>query len=98
MNAGKGVKLQPWQDMPHGAHVFEAGNAVNFKTGDWRSEKPVFVAENCKQCMLCFPVCPDSAINLDEEGQMAGFNLDFCKGCLCCQEVCKFKAIEKEAV
>ena len=98
MNAGKGVKLQPWHEMPHGTHVFEAGNAKNFKTGDWRSQMPIFVAENCKQCMLCFPVCPDSAIILNEKGEMAGFDLDFCKGCLCCQAVCNFKAIDKEDV
>jgi len=96
MNAGKGVKLQPWKEMSHGTHVFEAGNAVNFKTGDWRSEAPVFVKENCKQCMLCFPVCPDSAIVLNDKGEVTGFDLDFCKGCLCCMAVCNFKAIEKE--
>jgi pyruvate ferredoxin oxidoreductase delta subunit len=98
VNAGKGVVLQPWRKMNHGAHVFEAGNAVNFKTGDWRSEKPIFVAEKCKQCLLCFPVCPDSAVILDKDGQMQGFDFDFCKGCLCCKEVCPFNAIEKEDV
>ncbi|MCL2573537.1 MAG: 4Fe-4S binding protein [Defluviitaleaceae bacterium] len=97
MNAGKGVKLESWKNMTHGAHVFEAGNAVNFKTGDWRSDKPIFISENCKQCLLCFPVCPDSAIVL-EDGQMQGFNYDFCKGCLVCMMACPFKAIEKEGV
>jgi pyruvate ferredoxin oxidoreductase delta subunit len=98
MNAGKGVKLVSWKDITHGSHVFEAGSAKNFKTGDWRSKKPVFVAEKCKQCLLCFPVCPDSAILLDDSGQVKGFDYDFCKGCLCCKEVCNFKAIEKEDV
>jgi len=97
MNAGKGVKLESWKNMTHGAHVFEAGNAVNFKTGDWRSDKPVFIAEKCKQCLLCFPVCPDSAIVL-KDGQMQGFDFDFCKGCLVCKEACPFDAIEKEGV
>jgi pyruvate ferredoxin oxidoreductase delta subunit len=96
MNAGKGVKLDSWKNMPVGAHVLEAGNAKTFKTGDWRSLKPVFIAENCKHCLLCFPVCPDSAVLLDDEGKMLGFNMDFCKGCMCCKEVCNFKAIEKE--
>jgi pyruvate ferredoxin oxidoreductase delta subunit len=96
MNAGKGVKLVSWKEITHGSHVFEAGNAVNFKTGDWRSEKPVFVAEECKQCLLCFPVCPDSAIILNAEGEVQGFDYDFCKGCMCCKEVCAFKAIKKE--
>ena len=96
MNAGKGVKLVNWKEITHGSHVFEAGNAVNFKTGDWRSEKPIFIAEKCKNCLLCFPVCADSAIILDEEGKMKGFNMDFCKGCLVCKEICPFKAVEKE--
>ena len=93
MNAGKGVKLVSWKEITHGSHVFEAGSAKNFKTGDWRSHMPIFKEENCKQCMLCFPVCPDSAIVL-ENGKMTGFNLDFCKGCLVCKATCPFKAIE----
>jgi len=96
MNAGKGVTLVSWKEITHGSHVFEAGNAVNFKTGDWRSQIPVYIAEKCKQCLLCFPVCPDSAIRLNDTGEMQGFDLDFCKGCLVCREVCPFKAIEKE--
>ena len=96
MNAGKGVQLQPWMDMPHGSHGFEPGNAKTFVTGDWRSYKPIFDKEKCKQCLLCFPVCPDSAIVLDENAQVIGYNYDFCKGCLCCKEACNFNAIERE--
>jgi len=95
MNAGKGVKLVSWKEITHGSHVFEAGNAVNFKTGDWRSHKPIFLADKCKQCLLCFPVCPDSAIVL-KDGLMEGFDLDFCKGCLVCKNTCPFNAIEGE--
>ena len=98
MNAGKGVKLVSWKEITHGSHVFESGNAKNFKTGDWRSNKPIFLPEKCKQCLLCFPVCADSAIVLDGEGKMQGFDFDFCKGCLVCKAVCPFDAIEEEAV
>jgi pyruvate ferredoxin oxidoreductase delta subunit len=98
MNAGKGIKLVSWKEMTHGSHVFEAGNAVNFHTGDWRSQKPIFMKDKCKQCLLCFPVCPDSAIILGKDGNMEGFDMDFCKGCLVCKEVCKFGAIEREDV
>ena len=97
MNAGKGVKLVSWKEITHGSHVFEAGNAANFKTGDWRSDKPVFIAEKCRQCLLCFPACADSAIILND-GKMEGFNFDFCKGCLVCKEVCPFNAVEKEVL
>jgi pyruvate ferredoxin oxidoreductase delta subunit len=96
MNIGKTTATVTWQKIEPGSHVFEAGNAVNFHTGDWRSDKPVFIKEKCKQCLLCFPVCPDSAIKLSKEGAVEGFDLDFCKGCLCCMKVCPFKAIEKE--
>jgi len=93
MNAGKGVKLVSWKEITHGSHVFEAGSAKNFKTGDWRSHMPIFKEDKCKHCMLCFPVCPDSAIVLDGD-KMTGFNMDFCKGCLVCKVTCPFDAIE----
>ena len=94
MNAGKGVTLVSWKEITHGSHVFEAGNAVNFKTGDWRSHRPVLVDDKCRDCLLCFPVCPDSAIII-KDGKMEGFDYDFCKGCLVCKETCPFKAIEQ---
>ena len=98
MNIGKTKATVTWQKINHGSHVFEAGNAVNFHTGDWRSEKPVFTAANCKQCMLCFPACPDSSIQLNAKGEVCGIDYDFCKGCLVCMKACNFKAIVKEGV
>ena len=96
MNIGKTKATETWQEMPHGSHGFKPGNAAEFHTGDWRSQKPVFIKEKCKQCLLCYPVCPDSAISLNAAGEVEGFDLDFCKGCMVCKEVCKFNAIEKE--
>ena len=52
----------PMQELTPGGDIYEAGNARNFKTGDWRSQKPIYLSEKCKQCGLCFPVCPDDAI------------------------------------
>ena len=96
MNIGKTVATVTWQDITHGSHIFEAGNAAEFQTGDWRSVKPVWIEEKCKQCMLCMPVCPDSAIPVNAEGKIEGFDYDFCKGCLVCKAACPFGAIEKE--
>ena len=98
MNIGKTKATVTWQKISHGSNVFEAGNAVNFQTGDWRSEKPIFDAAKCKQCMLCFPVCPDSAIIVNDKGAIAGYDYDFCKGCLVCMKTCPFGAITKEGV
>ena len=46
----------PMKELTIGGNIYTAGNAKNFKTGDWRSVKPVWIEENCKQCGLCFPV------------------------------------------
>jgi pyruvate ferredoxin oxidoreductase delta subunit len=96
MNAGKGIKLVSWKEITHGSHISEPGNAQNFSTGDWRSQKPVFIKEKCKNCLLCYPVCPDSAVLLNENTEVVGFDMHFCKGCLVCKEVCHFNAIEVE--
>ena len=31
-----------WEEMTPGGTIYDAGNSVDFKTGDWRSKKPVF--------------------------------------------------------
>ena len=81
-------------EMTIGGNIYEAGNARNFKTGDWRSLRPIYISEKCKQCGLCFPVCPDNAIPVNKELQREDFNYDYCKGCGVCAKVCPFKAIE----
>ena len=77
-----------------GGNIYEAGNAKEFKTGDWRSARPVFIEEKCKQCGLCYPVCPDNAIPVEKETlKRKDFNFDYCKGCGVCSKVCPFGAI-----
>ena len=51
-----------WQDIAPGGEVPEGGTSDLFNTGDWRTMVPTFIEEKCKQCLLCFPVCPDSSI------------------------------------
>ena len=97
----------PMEKMTPGGDIYEAGNAREFKTGDWRSVRPVFLSEKdwrsvrpvflsekCKQCGLCFPVCPDDAIPVNKEMKREDFNYDYCKGCGVCAKVCPFGAIE----
>ena len=80
-------KNTPWQDLTIGGNIYEAGNAREFKTG-------VFLSEKCKQCGLCFPVCPDNAIPVNSDQKRENFNYDYCKGCGVCAKVCPFGAIE----
>lgn len=86
----------PYQDLTIGGNIYTAGNAKEFKTGDWRSQKPVWISEKCKQCGLCWPVCPDDAIPVTSDKKRTDFNYDACKGCMVCAKVCPFQAIEKE--
>lgn len=57
----------PMEKLTIGGDIYTAGNAREFKTGDWRSMRPVFDEEKCKQCGLCFPVCPEDSIPVDKE-------------------------------
>ena len=83
-----------YQELTIGGNIYTAGNAKEFKTGDWRSKTPAFIEENCKQCGLCFNVCPDDAIPVGQDLKRTDFDFDACKGCGVCAKVCPFKAIE----
>jgi pyruvate ferredoxin oxidoreductase delta subunit len=83
-----------WKDITVGGTITDAGNAELFNTGDWRSMKPIWIEDKCKQCLLCYPVCPDTAILVDKDGKRMDFNYEHCKGCGICAKVCPFKAID----
>jgi len=84
-----------WRELTPAAAVYGQGNSVYFNTGDWRSETPVWYNEKCKQCLLCFPVCPDSSIPVTNN-KREDFNLENCKGCGICARVCPFDAISMD--
>ena len=86
----------PVEDLTIGGNIYESGNARNFKTGDWRSRKPIWDSEKCIQCGLCFPVCPDDSIPVNKEQKREDFNYDYCKGCGVCAKVCPRQAITME--
>lgn len=83
-----------WKEITPGGTIPYAGNAHLYKTGDWRSMKPIWLKEKCKQCLLCYPVCPDTSILVNEEGKRVDFVYDHCKGCGVCFKVCPFNAID----
>lgn len=85
----------PWQETTPGGVVTSTGNASCYQTGGWRADKPIWNEDKCKQCLMCFPVCPDSSI-LAEGKKMTGIDYDHCKGCGVCAAVCPFKAIDME--
>lgn len=88
-------KNTPMEELTIGGNIYEAGNSKACKTGDWRSIRPVFIEEKCKQCGLCWPVCPENAIPVSTDPlKRLDFDFDYCKGCGVCAKVCPFKAIE----
>jgi pyruvate ferredoxin oxidoreductase delta subunit len=81
-----------WQDITEGGFVLGEGNSEFFNTGDWRVRTPIWHPEQCRQCLLCFPVCPDSSIPV-KDSKRGDFDFAHCKGCAICARVCPFGAI-----
>ncbi|MFQ5441343.1 MAG: 4Fe-4S dicluster domain-containing protein [Thermodesulfobacteriota bacterium] len=88
------------KDSPIGGVIDKGGTAHEYSTGDWRKLRPVLDKEKCINCLICWVVCPDSAV-IAEEGKMVGFDLEHCKGCGICATECPDKVtaitMEKEA-
>ncbi len=86
------MKKKNWKEIDMASLITKGGTATEFKTGDWRSEKPEWDEGKCKQCLICWLYCPDSSI-IVEDGKMTGINYDYCKGCGICAKECPFDAI-----
>ena len=82
------TKKMTWKTMPEGSVIPNAGNSKEYKTGNWLPTHLHFNDETCIDCGLCWSVCPDDAIILDEDGHMKGIDYDHCKDCGLCVEVC----------
>ena len=76
-----------WKDIEVGCAVSEAGNAAQYRTGDWRSIRPVWNHSRCVKCGVCFIFCPDAAIRKNAEGYFEA-DLYYCKGCGICAQEC----------
>lgn len=87
-------KLMTWTELIEG-DVLPAGSGVDFETGDWRTNKPVWKEDTCIQCLRCWIGCPDASVVVENE-KMKGFDLKHCKGCGICAVECptKPKSIE----
>ncbi|MFH1406660.1 MAG: 4Fe-4S binding protein [Candidatus Omnitrophota bacterium] len=88
------MEQKGWKQLPVGGYILEAGNAVNYKTGSWRTFKPVWDEKKCIHCLSCWIYCPDSSV-MTKDGKITGIDYEHCKGCGICDTVCptKVKAI-----
>jgi len=85
-------KGKSWRDVPIGGTITRPGSSVDYKTGAWRTYKPVWHEDKCIQCLACWSYCPDCSIRLDDKGKVAGVDYDYCKGCGICARECPDKA------
>lgn len=87
------TETSTWKELTPACDIYTAATSKEFRTGDWRTDVPIFIEEKCKQCLLCVPVCPDSSVPVTD-GKRGAFDLDHCKGCGICAKVCPFDAIK----
>ncbi|TET26036.1 MAG: 4Fe-4S dicluster domain-containing protein [Dehalococcoidia bacterium] len=76
-----------WRDIEIGSIVTEPGNARQYKTGDWRSQKPTYDFNRCIKCAICQIFCPEGCVNQNDDGYFEA-DLYYCKGCGICAKEC----------
>ncbi len=79
-----------WKQIPIAAVSWI--NSTEYKTGSWRSFRPIVDYEKCIKCMQCWVYCPDLAIKWN--GEEINVDYDYCKGCGICSEECPVGAIK----
>jgi pyruvate ferredoxin oxidoreductase delta subunit len=88
----KGENELTWRDLEIGGIVTEPGNASQYQTGDWRSQKPTYDFDRCIKCGLCQLFCPEGCIEPNQDGYFEA-DLYYCKGCGICARECWTKVI-----
>jgi len=81
-----------WKELNVGCVIDEPGNAAIYRTGDWRSRRPVYYKDKCIRCGTCYVFCPDMAIKVVENDYIE-HNYYYCKGCGICAQECPTDAI-----
>ncbi len=80
-------------EVPLGGVIPSNGNSETWSTGSWRTQRPVFNAEACTHCLLCWIHCPDNSILL-EGAKVVGIDAAHCKGCGICAVECGAKPVK----
>ena len=81
-----------WKDLEIGSIVIEPGSASQYRTGDWRSQRPTYDFSKCVKCGICYIFCPEGCIGQNVEGYFTA-DLDYCKGCGICSQECPTRVI-----
>ena len=81
-----------WRDLEIGVIATEPGSASQYKTGDWRSQRPTYDFSRCIKCGICQIFCPEGCIKQNSEGCFEA-DMFYCKGCGICARECWTKVI-----
>ena len=76
-----------WKDFNIGCIVTEPGSSREYRTGDWRSQKPTYDFKKCIKCGVCQIYCPEGCIQQNADGNFEA-NMYWCKGCGICTKEC----------
>jgi pyruvate ferredoxin oxidoreductase delta subunit len=87
INKPKTEGLLTVKDVPLGGVINDPGNSVNYITGGWRTQRPIWNAEKCTSCLLCWINCPDGSIIVNDT-KVKGIDKAHCKGCGICAVEC----------
>jgi pyruvate ferredoxin oxidoreductase gamma subunit len=75
--------------------IYASGNSAARHTGSWRVFRPVIDLSACTHCGICFALCPDGAITLDESARPI-IDYENCKGCMICYQECPIHCIDEQ--
>ncbi len=81
-----------WRDIEIGGIATEPASARQYRTGDWRSQRPTYDFNRCIKCGICYIFCPEGCIGKNAEGHFEA-DLYYCKGCGICARECPTKVI-----
>ncbi|MCP4600943.1 MAG: pyruvate synthase subunit PorD [Proteobacteria bacterium] len=91
----KQVPNPNWRDLALGGAIIEPGSAKYNRTGDWRSDRPIWNFDKCIKCGICSVFCPEGSITMRRDG-IPENDLEYCKGCGICMVECYTGCIAME--
>lgn len=86
-------ELPTVSQVPLGGILAIVGNSVKYRTGSWRTQRPILDVNVCTNCLLCWINCPDGSIVL-KDGKVSDIDEVHCKGCGICANVCPTKPVK----